>query len=699
MSKYLLLLAAACAFAGQLNLHDGSNLKGDFQFIDERFIIDETTLPRELVKKVFVGEVKTTDEQSAGKYALTEERLAKYRALAEEMEEKEPNAKGLIFLDHSRQSLTTDGRIVEEYHFAGKVLSQDSKWWATRAWYIDEGISRVNILYARGISPDGTVHDYRPEDVTFSKPTRGAVFFGGGEAMSLTIPGVDIGSIVEYGYINEQYAPEDPELFSPSFYFQSGEPAKLSRCDFEVPKGRQLYYETFLLDESDPYIGLTIKELPKFVGSSQPIITNTDSSVVYSWELTDIEPRIQEGHSQGYFTTSPSVHAALYEDFSYYNKRFGDLHREHIKITPQLDSLARAIVGDAQSEADKVAAIYHWVQRNIRYISVKGALASRFGGHYAQITFDNKYGDCSDKAIFFSTLLKVVGIESYPIIVMTNDAGFLDRSRFPFWGGNHAINEVWWDGVPHVLDATGNLSRFPTYSMGDCDLYYANYVRGEVVYNPPIPPEENSMQSVTRVEIHPNGSATIADSFWYSGTMEASYRGFFEYTPEQRHEKVVEQFVAQRKAGAVLNDFSLTNIRDISLPFTMKFSYTINDYLIRAGNYLLLDVPALKYSFPEIELRDPMFGIKLDMTFLRTHDVVFNLPDNLVPRFLPEDFSISNEYFEYSAKYTAEGGTIRFTDNYQVKKLRVPISDYPKYKSDAEEVLAYLKERVFLAEE
>ncbi|HHS50667.1 MAG TPA: DUF3857 domain-containing protein, partial [candidate division Zixibacteria bacterium] len=646
-----------------------------------------------------LGDVKAAGTEVREEYRWTQERWDEYRRLAEEMEEAEPSAKGLIFLDYGKQTLTSDGRILNEYRFAGKVLTQDTKWWGTRAWYIDEGINRIDVLYARSISPDGTVHEYSPDDITFSEPTRGEVFFGQGTAMSLTIPAVDIGSIVEYGYIDEEYAPEDPELFQPRFFFQSGEPAKLSKCEFEVPAGRELFYETFLLDANDPYIGQTIKELPKFVGTPEPVITRTDSSTIYTWELRDVEPLIWESNSMGYTTIAPSVHAGLYPDYSYYHERFGRLHREHIKITPEIDSLARAIVGDLESEKEKIAEIYHWVQRNIRYISVKGALASRFGGHYAQITLDNKYGDCSDKAILFSALLEVVGIRSYPIIVMTNDAGFMDRSRFPFWGGNHAINEVWWDGERHVLDATGNLHRFPTYSMGDCDLYYANYVRGEIVYNPPIPAENNSMQSVTLVELRADGSAIISDSMWFTGDMEAGYRGYFEYMPEQRHEMIVEQFVSQRKAGGRLSDFALANIRDISKPFLMEFSYEVDDYTIEAGNYLLLEVPALRYSFPEIELSDPNFGKKSDMTFMRTHDVTFTLADNYTVRFVPERFELSNEYFDYVANYEVDGNTIRFTDRYRVKKLRIPISDYAEYKADAEKIMAYVKERIFLSEE
>lgn len=693
----LILALVISVFTGQLNLKDEAQVTGKITFDGEEFNVDGDSFERGEVKKVFLSDVKTTATETNEEYKLTQEKIAEWRETAREMEKEYPDANGLILYDYGRQTLTSDGREVNESRYTAKILTQEAKSYARASWYIDQGINRVKILYARSIAPDGTVMNYRPEDIIYSEPTRGAVFFGKGKSMTLNIPGADIGSIVDIGYIQETYAPEDPELFQTRFFFQSFDPVKYSACDFEVPEGRELYYEQFLMSEDDPYIGKTVANLPKFKGSIEPTITKTDSSIIYHWEVEDVEPVVRESNFQGYLTSVPGVFGSLYDDYSYYNKRFGELHSEHMELTPELDSLAKAIVGDAETEKEKVARLYHWVQRNIRYISVKGALASRFGGHYAEITYENKYGDCSDKAVFFATLCKAVGIEAYPIIVMTNDAGFLDRERFPFWGGNHAINEVWWDGEPHVLDATNNLFRFPYYSMGDCDLYYANYVRGEIVYNPPIAPEDNAMQSRTVVEIQPDGSAAISDSFWYTGTMEAMYRGWFQYTPEIRHGKVMEQFIAQRKSGATLQDFKVHQVDDISKPFGLEFDYTVDDYLIEAGDYYLMDVPALRYTFEEIELKEREYGIKVDMTYMRKHDVTFELPQNFKAAFLPKPFHLENQYFTYDARYERDGDNVRFRDTFRRTKLRIPISDYDSYKADAEKILAYLKQRVFLA--
>ena len=397
-----------------------------------------------------------------------------------------------------------------------------------------------------------------------------------------------------------------------------------------------------------------------------------------------------------YGNVAPAVFGALYKDYSYYNERFGRVRREHMKVTPEIESLALSITGDAGSDVEKIARLYHWVQQNIRYISVKGTFASKRGGHYAQITLDNKYGDCSDKAIFFATLLKVAGIEAYPVSLRTNDAGFADMSLFPFYMSNHAINEVWWDGEPHILDATNNFYRFPYYPNNDSDIWYANYVKGEVRFNPPVPPEDNAMRSETVIEIDDSGAALVNDIIRLTGQREAGWRGYFNYVPETRHRQIAESIVNSRKAGAVLDTFEFRNVAEIAEPFSAAFAYKVEGFLVEAGAHLLLEVPALGYSFPEIALKERLYGIKLDETYQRRHDVTFKLPQSMTIEYVPEEIKVFNRYFDYTAGYERLDDGVRFIDEFNRKELRIPAEDYGIYKADAEKVLAYLKRRVFL---
>ncbi|MGC9315133.1 MAG: hypothetical protein ACP5G4_05815, partial [bacterium] len=61
MKKYygiLFLALVISAFAGQMNLKDGSSITGDFYYDGNVFRMENDEIDRDVVKKVFLGDVK-----------------------------------------------------------------------------------------------------------------------------------------------------------------------------------------------------------------------------------------------------------------------------------------------------------------------------------------------------------------------------------------------------------------------------------------------------------------------------------------------------------------------------------------------------------------------------------------------------------------------------------------------------------------
>lgn len=708
MRKGLLILTVMILpllFSGEAELHDGDRIRGDaVSFENGYFQIGGQSIDREEVRRVHMRSLEFESPYDLSVYDLTEEQIAEYRRIAEEMEEKYPVANGYVIRNFSHEVLTNDGRELSISMMTIKIASQDALGWGSYSFDIDEGVNKVDVLFARSIHEDGTVMNFSAEDITYSEPARGEVFFGEGTIMSFTVPGLEVGSIIDVGYIRETYAPEDPELFAAFGGFQYSEPIHNSEFIVEIPKDRDLYYTSQFMDDyfKENWVsnvpGANIPE-SHIENPTKPEIIETDSSKIYKWVKHDTPPMIREPRMPSGMNVVPLVWTGLHADYEYYHDRFGRIHEDHIQLTPELDSIAHAVIGDAVTDSAKAARIYHWVQPNIRYISVKGALASRFGGHYAGITHEKGYGDCIDKAIIYATLARAVGLRAYPIIVMTNDAGFIHRDKFPWWGGNHAITEVWIDGEPVIIDATNNYYRFPYYPTINCDLWYANYIDRRIGFNPPIDPSYNYMRSQTTMTLDIDGSASIRDSIYFTGDYEAGFRGFFDQTPVDRHQQIIEGMASGRSPGSVLQDFELHNVDNMDNQFSLRFDYDVPRYLQEAGDYYLLEMPAVGYSFPEISLSQRNYPIKLDHPFQRTHDITVEIPSGMTVEFMPDEVRIENKYFDYTARYEKDGNIIRFTDEYNIKEIRIPVEDYEMYKEDAESVMAFVKEKIFLSKE
>ena len=74
---------------------------------------------------------------------------------------------------------------------------------------------------------------------------------------------------------------------------------------------------------------------------------------------------------------------------------------------------AAALVKGKTDDMAKVKALYDYVSRNIRYVSLSFGLG-RIQPHAASEVLANGYGDCKDKNTLLAALLRVAGISFEP---------------------------------------------------------------------------------------------------------------------------------------------------------------------------------------------------------------------------------------------------------------------------------------------
>ena len=63
------------------------------------------------------------------------------------------------------------------------------------------------------------------------------------------------------------------------------------------------------------------------------------------------------------------------------------------------------------TDIDKIQALYDYVAKNVRYVSLSFGLG-RYQPHDAGEIFTNEYGDCKDKATLLSSMMRAAGISS-----------------------------------------------------------------------------------------------------------------------------------------------------------------------------------------------------------------------------------------------------------------------------------------------
>lgn len=356
------------------------------------------------------------------------------------------------------------------------------------------------------------------------------------------------------------------------------------------------------------------------------------------------------------------------------------------------------LVKGAVDMPDSIDRIYRWVQREIHYISIKGSVASGETGHPAQFTFEQKYGDCSDVSILLCTMLHQIGVESYPIVLMTNDEEEVTRD-IPDISGNHAISMAIIDGKRYFLDATSTTHVFPYFRGDDAGVTYVCALCRDwgIVYVPT--PEDNAKHIDMTMNLDREGTLSMDYVSSLIGDYEANFRGYWEYQPEDQRELIVADWAGYLVDGAELRSWELTGLDDLSTDFHERFSLVASNYPSVAADLWIVAIPEIQgeYNFEEVSLAERFYPIEYTSPKQYSHTVSIELPEGAELIYIPKPIKLNNSYASYDASYRMDGDSkVVFEDIYRLKKRVVPPEDYGEYKAFCESISGFTRERIFV---
>ena len=329
LALFAVLLGCAHApVTEKLNLYQG-DAKEDIQgltFDGQEFILPGgEAIPRQDVQSV---EWRKRGEAAGPAAAVASEGLTpltqRLFARGQAMAQQHPGVAGVILVDDGEFELREDGTNAYQYHFAGQVLKEEMKSWAHIALGFQEGRSRAQLLYAHSVSPDGQVETLSPDALEVGSPSESMEFFNPNrKVLSGVIPGVEVGSVVEYAYAFERYNPEDPRLFFPGYYFQGTEPVVFSRVRISVPK--------------DVTFNYVVRHFPPDL-PHDPVMETTSRAVSYTWTVEDVPPLDAEPMMPPESDVLPRMEGSVFTSFDEVFAFERQLQAARVMVTPQIEA-------------------------------------------------------------------------------------------------------------------------------------------------------------------------------------------------------------------------------------------------------------------------------------------------------------------------------------------------------------------------
>ena len=218
---------------------------------------------------------------------------------------------------------------------------------------------------------------------------------------------------------------------------------------------------------------------------------------------------------------------STFKDWEDLSKWAYGLFEPEIVLPDDIKSIVHDIVKDAKTKDEKIAAIYSYVTKNIRYVSIS---YGRFGyvPHKAERTFRSGYGDCKDTAVLLSAMLREVGVEAYPTLVRTRDKGpLLSKLASPELF-NHSIayvpaqeglmNHYWLDGTTDYF----LLGMIPAMDRGTESLIIKP--EGGLLEIDSLKPDQDMQISESKIFLHKDGSGKVSGKEMYKGRSSTSLR-------------------------------------------------------------------------------------------------------------------------------------------------------------------------------
>jgi len=661
------------------------------------------TLPATMVSDWWLGgesQKSTAAPSSSGVVpdSAALETLTRWRDEALALAEHYPGCRGVQVLDAGFFRLAADHRHVYRYHFAGLVLNEELQEWGNLSLGFTEGRSRVKVLFARCLTPDGHILTLDPRAIAIVRPGSGTEFFDpNARQLNANLPGVQVGTLVEYMFEYETFAPEDWRLFFASFYFQGDVPVCRSTLEVSVPVDITLFsWEENWHQAGESGLAAFFSRL--WPGHPYQRRTETVAGAKYqsrTWEKRNIGPLVTEPDMPPWTEVAPAVYTTILTDWTHVNRLIGDLQRERIVVTPEIQSTADTVTREARAQTDKVAALYHWVQKNIRYISIKSSLSSGWSGHPAAATLHNGYGDCTDKSILFCALLRAIGVEAEPVVLRTNDEGFF-VPRYPMVFGNHCITEAHLATGDLFLDATTQDHRFPALRADDHGVLALNFMRGtrRVI---PVPPgmEAHGKASVESMEISAAATLRVSSSCRYAGDYEAALRGGWKQVPEPLRSPIMQQYLNGIAPGAQLESFRMPDPQDLAVPFTLDFSYHIPGFVSATGALRILQLPERERHFPEVALEHRRYPIVYRTSEAFERRLTLRIPSGWRLVQNPSDAAVQNPHVSYRENYRLAGQALELTISFARCSQRIPVGDYGAYRKALREIEELTKKPLF----
>ena len=409
-----------------------------------------------------------------------------------------------------------------------------------------------------------------------------------------------------------------------------------------------------------------------------------------TWEIKNMTAVEEEPYEVGLSERLPSVY--LMPEHLIYNKHEGnagnwkdygkwiyDLFKDRDNIPEEERAKIISMVENIPDTLDKIKTLYQYMQNNTRYVAVTMGIGG-FQPFDASTVYRTGYGDCKALSNYMYTMLKMIGIRSYPALVPAGTVKTSVFHDFPnFHQFNHAIlcvprgkDTIW-------LECTNQ--RIPFGFLGDFaddrDVLLITENGGVFAHTCKYDGDKNLRSGMTEIRINPTGSSQIISTIRFSGLWYDNIEEILSMNHDQQKKWLYSN---TSLPSLQINDFSFYTDKDLIPSAELKESLESKNYCSFAGKYMILPVNRVNAQDPvQKMLRKRLSDILINRSFTDSDTILFLIPENYSVESLPDSISINSDFGHYSLSISGNKNEIACVRNFVLNEGRYKPENYKKF--------------------
>ena len=319
------------------------------------------------------------------------------------------------------------------------------------------------------------------------------------------------------------------------------------------------------------------------------------------WTARDVPQAFPEPSMPSFSRCAQGLRLSTIKDWPTVSRWYWSICEAHLaKTTSAMTNAVGKIVKGCADEEAKIRALFKFVSQEVRYMGLTlEADAPGYEPHDVNVTFDNRYGVCRDKAALLAAMLRIAGVRAFPVLI---HAGAKMDPEVPMPYFNHAIVGV--DrglGRQYLLmDPTDESSKdlCPAY-LSDKSYLVARPEGETLLVSPVTPVERNMMRVESTGALDADGALLLTTRLSFTGINDTAVRhGMLRKTPVERR-RWMEGMMRGIAPGAELLSFELApeDLRDTDAKLEAKTVVRFPGFVLRGRTRDTVRVPFLTEGF------------------------------------------------------------------------------------------------------